>query len=65
VITADTITDADIKALLADLPTGHYARQWCIDAVSWSASHPHRRSNARRECAELINAREKFGKVRP
>lgn len=55
--TADTITDADIKVLLASLPTGHYARQWCVDAVSWSVAHPHRRRNARRELAEILNAR--------
>lgn len=56
-LTAETITDAEIKALLASLPTGHHARQWCVDAVSWSASHPHRRRNARHEIAKILNAR--------
>jgi hypothetical protein len=57
VITADTITDADIEALFSSLPPGHYAVQWCLDARFTSPSHPHRQRNARRQCAELINAR--------
>lgn len=56
-ITADTISDADIERLFESLPRGHYAVQWCIDARSPSLSHPHRQRNARARCAELINAR--------
>ena len=61
-LTADTITDEQIKGLLRDLPTNHHARQWCVDAVSWSASHPHRRRNARQQCAEILAARAKEAK---
>lgn len=53
-ITADTITDQQIKVLLLTLPSTHHARQWCVDAVSWSASHPDRRRNARQQCADTF-----------
>ncbi len=53
-ITADTITDEQIRDLLASLDRAHYARQWCIDALGpASLSHPNRKRNARRYCAEL------------
>lgn len=54
-VTADSITDKQISELRDSLPRDHYAMQWTIDAVSPSASHPHRQRNARRACAELIN----------
>lgn len=56
-ITADTITDEQIEELFASLPPGHYAVQWCLDARFPSPAHPHRQRNARRQCAEIINAR--------
>lgn len=56
-VTASTVTPAQIDALREQLPRDHYARQWTIDALAPSASHPHRQGNARRECAKLINER--------
>lgn len=60
-LTAETITTKQIVELLESLPPEHYAVQWCLDAITSSASHPHRRRNARRECANLINARNGKG----
>jgi hypothetical protein len=57
-LTADTVTDAQIRDYFASIPHGHYATQWCIDALhAPSPMHPHRRRNARREIANLLNAR--------
>jgi hypothetical protein len=56
-LTADTITNEQIETLFDSLPPGHYARQWCLDARFSSASHPHRQINAKRQCAEILNAR--------
>lgn len=54
-ITADTITDAQLQALLWSIPRDHYARQWVLDAMTPSTSHPHRQRNAKAQCAELLN----------
>ena len=60
--TADNLTDEQVRDELAILPAGHHAIQWCLDALALaSPSHPHRRNNARRLIAELINARAKGG----
>lgn len=59
-VTVDDVTDEQIAALLMSLPTGHHATQWCHDAID--SSHPMRRTNARRECAALIN---EMGKEKP
>ena len=56
-VTTDTITDAQIEQLFTELPPGHYAVVWTLDARFPSPSHPHRYRNARRECASLWNER--------
>src|ERR1044072_3186444 len=50
-LTADTITDEQIRELRAGLFPSHYMFQWTIDAVTPSASHPHRQRNPRPEWA--------------
>lgn len=57
--TTGEISDEQIEQLFTELPPGHYAVQWTLDARFQSVSHPHRQSNARRECARLWNARHK------
>jgi hypothetical protein len=52
VITAETITDEQIRELQSLLPKNHWCEQWCADAVG-SFHHPMRKRNARRECAKL------------
>lgn len=60
-VTADTITDEQIRELRDTLlPSDHYMRQYCNDALSPSSSHPHRQRNARRECASLYNTIRPF-----
>jgi hypothetical protein len=56
-VTADNLTDTQIRDFLATLPADHYAVQWCLDA-QWD-THRQRKRNARRELASLINARAK------
>lgn len=60
IVTAENLTDEEIRGWLANLPIGHYSTQWYVDAMGpASASHPHRKANARREVAAAINARAK------
>lgn len=60
VITADTITDEQIRKLRDSVPRGHVDAQWCDDALG-SHHHPMRRRNCRRECARVLNERGKRG----
>lgn len=54
-ITAESITDEQIRDFLATLPANHYAVQWCLDA-QWD-THARRRRNARHQIAQIINSK--------
>jgi hypothetical protein len=61
-LTADTITDEEIRGLAADVTvTGEYRLIWvCEDALLDEAKSVHdhvRRQRARARCAEILNAR--------
>lgn len=59
-ITAENLSDVQIREALALLPQGHYTAQWYMDALGPdSASHPHRRKNARTQIASILNARSR------
>lgn len=60
-LTADTVTDAQIEALRSSLPRNHYAWQSTVDALVPSPSHPSRRRNARAMCADILNDRARQG----
>lgn len=56
-LTGKTVTDEQIRAFHASLPHGHRAASLCADALQpGTPSHRHRRTNARREIAEMINS---------
>lgn len=54
-VTAETITDTQIRQLCDALPERHWCRQYTADALTPSASHPNRQRNARNQCAWLFN----------
>lgn len=60
-VTAENITDEQIRELRDSSPHGGYVRQFCDDAL---ASHdpPMRKRNCRRVCAEIFNDRTKEAK---
>jgi len=54
-VTAETITDGQIRRLRDALEPSHWCWQYTVDALTPSASHPNRLRNARNECAWMFN----------
>ncbi len=61
-ITAENITDAQIRELLAsvnttDMHAGHTIATWCRSALGEIHLHGGTQHGARTRCAEILNAR--------
>jgi hypothetical protein len=54
-VTAETITDDQIRAVFASIPPGHHDVAAALDAVDTRCS-PSERERGRARCAEILNA---------
>lgn len=56
-VTAETITDEQIRSLLDEYPPGSTEAYWCNAALETRADSPQRRRGLREHCARVWNGR--------